>query len=121
SLLDRALPTAESLSTLTARLSALVGESHCGSAVLVDSHEPGAFEMRRFALEETCLPAAPDAVHADRLALRRQRRPPAIRVTVTAGRPVAVAAARRGFPAGAVVQSAGPWRRSGGWWKPADP
>jgi len=121
SLLDRALPTAESLSTLTARLSALVGESHCGSAVLVDSHEPGAFEMRRFALEETLRPPpAPDAVQTDRLALRRQRRPPAIRVTVTAGRPAAVAAARRGFPAGAVVQSAGPWRTSGGWWKPAD-
>ena len=65
SLLDRALPTAESLSTLTARLSALVGESHCGSAVLVDSHEPGAFEMRRFALEETRLLFSGDGLIPD--------------------------------------------------------
>ena len=53
SLLERALPSPETLSTLTARLSALVGESRIGSAVLVDTHRPGAFAMERFAPEAT--------------------------------------------------------------------
>ena len=48
--------------------------------------------------------------------LRRQRTPPAIRVRVEHGRPVYLAAARRGMPQGAVTQAAGPWRTSGGWW-----
>ncbi len=118
SLLDRARPSAEALSTLTARLSALVGETRSGTAVLVDSHQPGAFEMRSFAIDDApCVGDPPVAANGDRLALRRQRHPPAIRVTVEGGRPAYVAAARRGLPGGSVVQSAGPWRTSGGWWK----
>ncbi len=49
SLLERARPSAETLATLTARLGALVGESRAGQPVLLDSHGPDAFEMRRFA------------------------------------------------------------------------
>ena len=49
SLLERALPSPETLSTLTARLSALVGESRVGSAVLLDTHRPDAFAMTRYA------------------------------------------------------------------------
>ena len=49
SLLERALPSPETLSTLTARLSALLGESRIGSPALLDTHRPGAFEMARFA------------------------------------------------------------------------
>ncbi len=52
SLLERARPSAETLATLTARLGALVGESRAGQAVLLDSHGPDAFEMRRFAPDE---------------------------------------------------------------------
>ena len=52
--------------------------------------------------------------------LRRQRMPPAIRVSVEHGRPVYVAAARRGMPQGAVTHAAGPWRTSGGWWAGSD-
>jgi protein ImuB len=48
SLLERAVPSAETVATLTARLGALVGESRCGSAVLLDTHRPDGFEMRRF-------------------------------------------------------------------------
>src|SRR4029078_362807 len=51
SLLERALPSPETLYTLTPALSALVGESRIGSAVLLDTHQPGAFEMTRFAPE----------------------------------------------------------------------
>ena len=48
SLLERAIPSPETVATLTARLNALVGESRCGSPSLLDSHRPDAFEMQRF-------------------------------------------------------------------------
>ncbi len=48
SLLERAQPSAEQVSTLIARLSALMGESHVGSPMLVDSWRPGAFAMQPF-------------------------------------------------------------------------
>jgi protein ImuB len=140
SLLERALPSPETLSTLTARLSALVGESRVGSAVLIDTHQPGAFEMKPFRPESTVrddppagptFPPPPKATagapeHSTKAAssgarlepvLRRQRIPPAIRVRVEEGRPVHLAAARRGMPSGGVTQAAGPWRTSGGWWR----
>ena len=46
SLLERAQPSPEQVSTLLARLSALMGESHVGTPQLVDSWRPGAFAMR---------------------------------------------------------------------------
>ncbi|HEY5619627.1 MAG TPA: DNA polymerase Y family protein [Vicinamibacterales bacterium] len=49
SLLARPLPSPEQLSTLTARLAALMGEDRCGSPVLVDSWQPGAFAVKVFA------------------------------------------------------------------------
>jgi protein ImuB len=127
SLLERALPSPETLSTLTARLSALVGESRVGAPALVDTHRPGAFEMRRFAPE--AVPSArdsgdsgmPDPTAAPTGVMRRQRVPPAIRVNVERGRPLFLSASRRGMPSGAVTQAAGPWRTSGGWWSARDP
>jgi hypothetical protein len=52
SLLERARPSAETLATLTARLSALVGESRIGAAFVIDSHQPDAFVMGRFAPDD---------------------------------------------------------------------
>jgi protein ImuB len=122
SLLERALPSPETLATLTARLSALVGESRVGSAALLDSHAPDAFEMRRFNPETRGLPASaraaagPPGTQVPTPALRRQRHPPAIRVAVERGRPVHIASLERGIPYGAIAEAAGPWRTSGGWW-----
>jgi len=52
SLLTRALPAPELVSTLVARLQALMGEGRCGSPVTVDSYRPGAFAMRPFVVEQ---------------------------------------------------------------------
>jgi protein ImuB len=48
SLLTRPLPSPEQISTLMARLHALMGETRCGSPAMVDSWEPGAFAMKSF-------------------------------------------------------------------------
>ena len=48
SLLARPLPSPEQLSTLTARLTAVMGDNRVGAPVLVDTHRPEAFAMRRF-------------------------------------------------------------------------
>ncbi len=121
SLLQRALPAPETLATLTARLGALVGESRCGSPVLLDTWRPDGFDMKRFTPDSDCrtpgtlgTPGTPGT-----LILRRFRPPLAIRVTVERGRPVQVAIDRRGMPGGHVERAAGPWRTSGAWWDAA--
>ena len=48
SLLERAGPSPEKVSTLVARLTALAGEGRCGSPALVDSHDTAGFKMRSF-------------------------------------------------------------------------
>ena len=50
-LFTRAQPTPEQLSTLVARLNALMGQDRIGAPATVDSHRPGAFEMKPFAIE----------------------------------------------------------------------
>jgi protein ImuB len=144
-LFTRAHPTPEQLSTLLARLGALMGHDRFGAPASVDSDRPGAFVMKPFATEhrETTIerrgrrerrenfskPSADSAVSAfDRLeppapspepltsALRRCRQPVPARVAVADGRPVRVTTDRRGFAGGAVTRCAGPWRTSGDWW-----
>jgi protein ImuB len=121
SLLQRALPSPETLSTLTARLSALVGDTRIGSPVLLDSHRPDAFEMHAFRPEGHGARPVGATLRSRAselpLVLRRQRVPPAIRVSVEHGRPVYIASSRRGMPHGAVIEAAGPWRTSGDWWE----
>jgi len=111
SLLTRPLPSPEQLSTLMARLTALVGEGRCGSPAVVDSWEPGAFAMKAFAPADVALrtlaPPHPCTSGAS-LALRRFRHPVPARVRVEQGRPVSVG--------GVVAQCAGPWRTAGNWW-----
>jgi protein ImuB len=118
SLLTRPLPTPEQVSTLMARLHALMGEERCGSPVTVDSWQPGAFAMKAFmpgpGTSESRTPSPESRVMA---ALRRFRRPLPIRVHVTQGKPSSVSIMQRGSNGGAVDSCAGPWRTSGGWWE----
>jgi hypothetical protein len=127
SLLTRPLPSPEQLSTLMARLTALMGEGRCGAAITVDSWEPGACEMRRFAPRDgrDGLDRR-DGRDGPLLAIRRFRFPIPARVRIDGGIPVRVIIDRRGFSGGQVEKYAGPWRTSGGWWmdtsnEPAQP
>lgn len=127
-LLDRAQPAPEQVSTLIARLTALAGEGRVGSPALVDTWKPGAFEMRDFksAIDDpsptanrqlTNQPSPNNRPSPDvKSALRRFRIPIPARVVVSEGRPVRIQTDRQGFTSGAIVQAAGPWRTSGEWW-----
>src|SRR5687767_4083731 len=135
-LLERAKAAPEQVTTLTARLTALMGAGHVGSPVLVDTWRPGAFEMGDFrsqigdslttadsqssidrAIDNQQSPNSHRSTIADfKCALRRFRFPIPARVTVNEGKPVRVQVDRQGFSSGAVAQAAGPWRTSGNWW-----
>ena len=129
SLLERAVPSPETLATLMARLDALAGAGRCGSPLLLDTHRPDGFVMTPAAFTERrafstsdgqrLTPGAqgPRSALAGGGLLRRFRPPVAVRVAVEGGRPVRIAIDRRGMPGGAVLQAAGPWRTSGGWWE----
>jgi protein ImuB len=126
SLLERAMPSAETLATLTARLTALVGQSRCGTPTILDTHRPDGFEMWQFAESLGSIASkgsggatgpTGSAKSEGSPVLRRFRPPVAVRVAMAAGRPVHVAVDRRGMPGGRVEQYSGPWRTSGGWWE----
>jgi protein ImuB len=132
-LFTRPHPTPEQLSTLLARLGALMGQDRIGAPATMDSYRPGAFAMKPFAIEhehqplstprppslshrKDLLTAAPAAANVT-AALRRCRHPVPARVAVDAARrPVRVTTDRRGFAGGGVTACAGPWRTSGEWW-----
>jgi protein ImuB len=121
SLLTRPQPSAEQVSTLMARLGALMGEGRCGSPVVVDTWRPGAFGMAPFTppREDALQPIEPSS--APLVALRRFRHPVSARVEVEDGRPCRVRIDRPGFAGGRVRACAGPWRTSGDWWTAAPP
>ena len=122
SLITRPLPSPEQLSTLMARLQALMGETRCGSPALVDAWTPGAFEMTTFTPVDT------NAIHSHEtrssvdmtVALRRFRHPVPARVRLTDGKPSRVTIDRRGMDGGGVRVCAGPWRTSGQWWRKSE-
>ncbi|HEX7796223.1 MAG TPA: hypothetical protein VF456_17795 [Vicinamibacterales bacterium] len=135
-LFTRPHPTPEQLSTLLARLGALMGQDRIGAPAPVDSYRPGAFEMKPFAIEHdrddqrrtrrdrrAFDGSASSAISALNVvtALRRCRQPVPARVAVGSdGRPVRVTTDRRGFAGGGVTACVGPWRTSGEWWQAAD-
>ena len=121
SLLTRPLPSADHLSTLLARLAAVMGEGRCGSPALVDSWRPGAFAMTPFVPRDSNLVRrhTPPPRHKDVspvVALRRFRVPIPVRVRVENGRPVRLEPSR-GVSGGRIAVAAGPWRTSGAWWE----
>ncbi len=128
-LFTRAHPTVEQLSTLLARLGALMGQERIGAAALVDSYRPGAFVMEPFKTDhddqrrnrgargETISENAASSALNVVAALRRCRHSVPARVVVAEGRPARVTTDRAGFTGGAVLACTGPWRTSGAWWE----
>jgi protein ImuB len=118
SLLERARPRPDQISTLMARLMALMGERRVGRPVLVDSHRPGAFEMAPFTGEDAAHPSAAPDVPVRAPALRRFRQPLVATVIIEDGYPVRLRVSSRTdtITGGHVVTCAGPWRTSGDWW-----
>ncbi|MGC9950131.1 MAG: hypothetical protein ABSF64_27520 [Bryobacteraceae bacterium] len=104
-------PEPEKLELTLARLKSLVGEANVGSPVLLDTHRPGAFEMRRHG--DTATRRRGDTT----MVMRAIRPARAARVQMASGQPVHVQA--EGVR-GHVTAAAGPWRTSGDWWT-ADP
>jgi protein ImuB len=127
-LFERAQASPEQVSTLLARLTALMGEGHVGSPQLVDTWKPGAFRMMPFDIPDrtgrdarsadpdAAVSTSADAASVSAGALRRFRLPVPARVVVHDGRPVRVMTDRRGITGGPIVDAAGPWRTSGDWW-----
>src|SRR5262249_19743871 len=133
-LFTRAQPTPEQLSTLLARLGALMGQDRLGAPMSVDSYRPAAFAVAPFKTEHSASSAVVIAAAANQSsalspqpsaesrqpflasALRRCRQPVPARVAIENGRPARVTTDRRGFVGGSVVRCAGPWRTSGDWW-----
>ncbi len=121
SLLRHTLPTPETLATLVARLSALVGDTRVGAPVLVDTHDERAVGLATFRLppasrREEAMPAEGLASPRPATGFRRFRPPLAARVAMEQGVPVRVVPAARGLAGGRVTVRAGPWRSSGRWW-----
>jgi protein ImuB len=123
SLLTRPLPSPEQVSTLMARLGALMGEGRCGAPALIDSWRPGAFAMAPFTPVEGGAEGGGGAAGREGsdaktlvVALRRFRFAVPARVQVEDGRPVRVTTDRRGLGGGRIETCAGPWRTSGEWW-----
>jgi protein ImuB len=128
-LLTRTLPSPDDLATLTSRLCALMGDTRVGAPALVETHDERQSTMATF-LEQGGRPKAngrrpkpvDGATQAQGTAfvpcLRRYRLPLAVTVEVERGRPATVRSTARGIPGGDVVNIAGPWRTSGGWWAP---
>jgi protein ImuB len=107
-------PEPQKLELTLARIAKLVGEGNAGSPRLLDMHRPRAWEYRgQYTLSprgQSVLSTLP----SPRFSLRLFRPPLHADVEASDGRPARVAA--RGVR-GRVLESAGPWRTSGGWWR----
>jgi len=134
-LFTRPHPTPEQLSTLLARLGALMGQDRIGRPAIVDSYRPGVFRMEPFPTDhdrhddhnhrggrkerrENVDLSADRAASAVSVvsALRRCRQPVPARAVIEDGRPARLTTDRRGFAGGSVLTAMGPWRTSGDWW-----
>ncbi|HEY3024773.1 MAG TPA: hypothetical protein VGJ55_01340 [Pyrinomonadaceae bacterium] len=121
-------PEPEKLELTLARLGKLVGANNIGSPELIDTHRPGTFRIKRFALKETSLHTRrrERQVRNSQEEMRKCKcflgfrvfRPPLPAVVEAArGYPTRISAPGKSRSVmGKVVQLAGPWRTSGDWW-----
>ena len=105
-------PSPERLEITLARIQKIVGEKKVGSAVLVDTHRPNAFQQNRFVLPETWANHSDDAPAATS-AMRMYRPPLPANVEFAEGKPVQLACEGVRLE---ILACAGPWRTKGDWW-----
>lgn len=116
-------PAPDKLELTLARLSKLVGEQNIGSPLLLDTHRPDAFSMKRFVLktkEARKRSANRQSVIGNRqcLGFRMFRPPLRAVVEVINGLPKQVSAwGKQRSVYGKVINLAGPWRTTGDWWR----
>jgi len=123
-------PAPDKLELTLARLAKLVGEQNIGSPVVLDTHRPDAFSLKRFTLQtnadiRTRRKAAAGALsrqsqidHEPCLGFRTFRPPLRAIVEVAQGCPAQVSAwGKQRSVYGKVVSMAGPWRTTGDWWR----
>jgi protein ImuB len=112
-------PASAALGRTLAELAALSGPERVGAPEVADDHRPEAFGLAPFLPPGSSQPASdrarPDGVEepAPGLAVRALRPPVAAEVRTRHGRPEWI---RSAVASGRVVQLAGPWRTTGGWW-----
>ena len=120
-------PAPDKLELTLARLSKLVGEQNIGSPVLLDTHRPGAFSMKRFVVHsrETRKGGKRSPNHQSEIGnpqcfgFRMFRPPLRAIVEVNNGLPIQISAwGKQRSVYGKVINLAGPWRTSGDWWRP---
>lgn len=134
-------PEPEKLELTLARLAKLVGANNIGSPELIDTHRPGTFRIKRFALKETShhrgrrghgIKNQQSTIHrgpGDSSAREVDNRQCFLGFRVFRPPLRAVVEAVRGYPTqisvpdktrgvyGKIVELAGPWRTSGDWWR----
>jgi len=103
-----ATPAPDKLELTLARIRGIVGENNVGIAELMDTHHPHPYRLA--ASQPKITDSQP---WTDRQAFRYFRPPIAAKVELQRDRPARIAAL--GIY-GKVLNAAGPWRSSGGWW-----
>jgi len=108
-------PAPDKLELTLARLTKLVGDHNVGSPVLLDTHRPDAFSVKRFELRNSKF-----EIRNSKLTVGfRMFRPPLRAVVqVDRGLPAQISAwGKQRSVYGKVVDVAGPWRTTGDWWR----
>jgi protein ImuB len=108
-------PSPDKLELTLARLAKLVGEQNIGSPVLLDTHRPDAFSVKRFELRNSKF----EIRNSKSVFGFRMFRPPLRAVVqVDRGLPAQISAwDKQRSIYGKVVEVAGPWRTTGDWWR----
>ncbi|HKR12835.1 MAG TPA: hypothetical protein VJT15_12320 [Pyrinomonadaceae bacterium] len=115
-------PAPDKLELTLSRLGKLVGDENIGSPVLVDTHRPDAFNLKRFELRNSKFESrnSQSAIRNSPsvLGFRMFRPPLRAVVQVERGLPSQISAwGKQRSVYGRVVNVAGPWRTTGDWWR----
>jgi protein ImuB len=110
-------PAPDKLELTLARLAKLVGNQNIGSPVLLDTHRPDAFTLKRFELRNSKFEIR-NSNSTTCLGFRMFRPPLRAVVQVERGLPARISAwGKQRSVYGKVVNVAGPWRTTGDWWR----